>query len=450
MRNYKKAMLVCIACLCSFCAISQITTEHVADTTKKSRGIIDTLTYETQAGLPIAASKIYFSDQKFTFSGFGETGYINYLGPKDRTSGDIELYMTNLYRFVSYLAYKPVPWLVLYGEIFGEVFMDKNLETDYEFFVEVFADFLIHENFNVRVGTHQVQIGYVNNNDEPIQYFSVNRPEVERIIIPSQWIDLGIMTYGKITNDLSYTFSVYQGLDARGYNGGTWIRRGRNDEFRGVFNSVVLNSQLEYNGIKNTTLNVAGLWTQAGSNEVVNLGGIDTKVKANTYLLSSFVRNTYKNWSFMALGSVGSMSDTDLIFELTRPVSSGDADPDIGQVLGSTVHGYYLEVGYDILPLFRDKKKASQRKNVLINSKEMKLPLFARFEQLNTHSRIDDSLRDIPRFQSNLSALTVGLNFNPKRSIVLKANYQFRWNKQPLPSGLFEGDRFELGMGFIF
>ncbi len=444
----RKTILFCFALSSAWIGLSAQSNEGILyeDGGDKTKPLIDTLTYEMRAGLPMAASKIYFSDRKFTWSGFGEVNYTHFDGPKDRTSEDLELYNTNLYRFVSYLAYKPTSWLILYGEVFAEFFQDKNLETDFEYFIEAFADVLIHESFNVRVGTHQVQIGYVNNNDEPIQFYSVNRPEVERIIIPSQWIDLGVMTYGSISKDLNYTFSVYQGLDPRAYNGGTWIRRGRDEEFRGAFNSAILNSQLEYSGLKNTTLNLSGLWTRARDTEGAS------PVRSDTWLVSSFVRNEWKNWTFMALGSYGNMANTTGIYDLTR-MSDPEGLPADGQVMGSSVYGYYAEVGYDILSLFgknKDKNSGNRKGGRFYRPDEVKLPVFVRYERLDTHASVDSALEGLPRFRSDLTALTVGVNFNPRRNIVFKTNYQFRNNSEAMPNGEFEGNRFEVGMGFIF
>jgi len=407
--------------------------------------IIDSLTYQTQTGLPIAASKIYFTDRKFAFSGFGEASFIHYDGPKDRGSQDIELYMTSLYRFVSYLAYKPKPWLVLYGELFFEYFRDEGLESDTELFVEVFADFLLDPRFNVRVGTHQVQIGYVNNHDEPIQFFSVNRPDVERIIIPSQWIDLGIMTYGNIGDDWSWSMSAYQGLNSRNYNGGTWIRRGRDDELRFNFKSVLLNSQISYSGFNNTLINLSGIYTDAGNNQEIMTSGVTENIVAPTYLLSSFARNEWENFTFMLLGTYGRMNNTDGIYRLTA-----SEQPELGQVLGKEVFGYYLEVGYDLMPFFRKRDFLTGQPTFYYQPQEVMLPIFVRYEHLNTHASVHPDLADLRRFHSDLRVLTVGANFNPRRNVVLKSNYQFRWNRQPLSTGEIEGNRFEFGFGFIF
>jgi hypothetical protein len=410
---------------------------HYEGISQENKRIIDTLTYETQSGLPIAASKIYFTDSKFTISGYGESNYINYIGDKNTQSEDLELYMTNMQRFVAYGAYKPVKWLVLYAEIFAEYMNDGNRESHFEFQPEVFADLLFSEKFNLRVGTHQAQIGYINNSDEPVMFYSVNRPEVERLIIPSTWIDLGLMTYGSFNKNLKWSASLYQGLDPTDMRGATWIRRGRADALRFNFEGYTANSGLKYTGIRNTELALNGLYSKIGKAEI----------SSNTYLLSSYVRSEYRNWSFMALGTMGGTSNTQGLFEITRQASLDN----IGQVLGSSVYGYYTEIGYDIWPFLKTNSSTSSGKNrFFVRSSEMKLPLFIRYERLNTHSTIDPNLTDEPIFQSDLTAVTLGANFNPRRNIVVKTNYQIRDNKSPLADGSFEGDRFEVGLGFIF
>lgn len=408
----------------------------------KEKRFIEKLTYQTQPGLPIAASKIYHSDRNYTISGFGEVNYIGYTGYKDRSSNDLELYYTNLYRGVSYVGWKPKDWLILYGEIFAEFMHDGNREGHFEAFIEVFADFQLDEHFNVRVGTMQPSIGYINNHDEPVMFYSVNRPDVERIIIPTQWIDLGIMTYGKINDELNWTFSTFQGLDAQSFNGGTWMRRGRDDEFRMNLDNVALNSQLNYSGIENTTLSASGYWTRSGGNESIETPQGTSTVNANTLLTTAYGRLELDRWNFMLLGAYGRMGDTDKLYQLTD-----------GQVLGKEVYGALFEVGYDILPFFRGKQDAEgidDDGGLIFNKHEMKLPLFARYERLNTHHSVHSALLEEERSQNDLHALTVGLNFNTQKDIVLKANYMFRWNQAELPSGRTEGDRIEVGMGFIF
>ena len=442
MQFKNKIYLLFIALFSTFCVIAQ---NDEVNANVKEKKVLDTLTYEQQSGLPVAASKIYFSDNKFTISGFGETNYNHYLGPKNRESNDLELYNTNLQRFVIYAAYKPVDWMVLYAELFAEYLNDGTEESDFEYLPEIFIDFLIDPRFNVRIGSHQPGIGYINNNDEPILFYTVNRPEVERLLIPSQWIDFGVMTYGKISNNLKWSASVYQGLDATNLNGATWIRRGRDHALRFNFNSAVLNSKLVYSGIKNTEVSVSGFWTQLGDGEQIIRDNNPEIVSANSFLTSAYIRHTYKNLSIMALGTYGAISNTDQLFHLTASQENGP------QVLGKSVYGFYTEVSYDILPLLGfNKKKEGAVDNFFMKRREFKLPVFARIERLNTHNTIHESLINEARSQSDLTALSLGFNFNTRKNIVFKANYQFRWNKEPMINGEYEGDRVEVGLGFIF
>lgn len=418
----------------------EVNRTHAGDSTQVDSGkkLVEDLTYQTQSGLPVAASKVYFTDSKFAVSGFGEINYIDYHGPIDRSSGDIELYNTNLYRFVSYLAYKPRPWLVLYTELFAELYQDlgqEESEFDHEIFIEAFVDFLLHNRLNIRAGTSQLHLGFINNNDEPVMFYSVNRPDVERIILPSTWIDLGVTVYGGLTKNLNYALGIFQGLDASHFNGGTWIRGGRDHAFRMNFDSYVLNGKLEYKGTKDTELAINGFWSKGTE-----------QANSHTFLTSAYVRNSWGNWSFMALGAYGQMQNTDQLFS-----HIGRNEPNSNQVLGSQVYGYYLEAGYNIWPVIGLKKDGkSSSGNLLFDKKHLKLPLFARFERLDTHADIHPALREQDIFRSNLQTITIGANFYSSRNFVFKTNYQFRTNKALLTTGEKEGNRLEFGLGFIF
>lgn len=396
--------------------------------------IFDTLTYDQQAGLPAAASKIYFSDSRFTLSGFYESNYTHYTGPKNRLSNDIELYNTHLNRFVMYAAYKPTKKVVLYAEVFAELLHDGGLEHDFEFQPEVFADFLFSPQFNMRLGSHQVQIGYVNNNDEPILFYSVNRPELERLIIPSTWIDLGVMTYGMLNQDLKWSASVYQGLDPTQMNGSSWIRQGRSEVTRFEFSGATLNGSLKYTGIPHTELAITGLYSHIGAHNV----------RSDLFLVSPYVRYNQGRFSAMALAASGGVSNTEQIRNSTS-LTTENIDP----ILGSRVGGYYIELGYDLFPFFKSKKP--RRDGFWYRSSEIKVPVFARFEQLNTHRQVRSQVMPdsyIP--QSNLMALTTGFNIVPRKNIVIKCNYQFRDNRVLLPNGEREGNTLELGLGVLF
>lgn len=412
------------------------------DTTLLDKVGVEKLKYKQQPGLALAASKIYFSDKRYSISGFGEFNFVPLQDNVNRDLGDLELYYSGLYRYATFFGYRISDKLIWNSELQVEFLHYSTEESHYEFVVEAFVDYLASDFLKARLGFYPLTIGYVNNNDEPIMFYSVNRAEVERIITPTTWIEFGLMLYGNITPDLSYALSFSQGLNSSNYLGSTWIRQGREIRFD-IPKSISINPQLNYTGIKNLTLSASGYYGDSGQGETVLMEGEEREVKATIALGTAYAKYDYKNWRFVTVGTMGSLSDTDKIFELTSN------EPGQGQVLGSEVFGYLFELGHDILPYLRKGREVKHVEHRLYNPAEMKFSLFARYERLNTHRSIDDALRFEPVPISDLDIWTFGANFNTRENIVIKANYQYRINR-------FIGDPrpykniVEFGIGFIF
>ncbi|MBS9525335.1 hypothetical protein KI659_15050 [Litoribacter alkaliphilus] len=428
------------------------------DTIPEDRGAVERLKYKQAPGLALAASKIYFSDKRYSISGFGEASFVNYQGPKDTQAGDLELYYTNLYRFATFFGYRLRDNLIWNSEIQIEYLHDGTNESHTEFVFEAFVDYLWQDYLNVRFGFLPLPIGYVNNNDEPVMFYSVNRSEVERLINPTTWIELGAMFYGSLGADWSYALGVSQGLNASQYLSGTWIRQGREITFN-IPRRLSFTPQITYTGIPDLEMSASGFIGNSGKDHTVMANGVERNIDAPVRILTGFVKYDWGNWRFVSVGSTGSLGQTEEIFELTRQ-SEG-----IPQVMGTSTYGYLFELGYNILPHFGKRKLPSE--GFLHNTGEFKLPIFVRFERLNTHRRFNQDLarginpifptnltpnpgEQIGFTPSNLRIWTVGANFNPKENIVLKGNYQFRNNITDNPEALQEGNRIEFGFGFIF
>lgn len=404
---------------------------------------IEKLKYKQQPGLALAASKIFFSDKRYSISGFGEVNFVNYAGAKDRDVGDLELYYTNLYRFATFFGYRFTDKIIWNSEFQIEYLHDGTREGRAEIVIEAFLDFIIHEKFKARVGFYPLPIGYVNNNDEPVMFYSVNRSEVERIITPSTWIEFGTMFYGNISENWSYALGVSQGLNAQNYLSGTWIRQGREIRLDRP-QSVAVNPQITFTGIPNTTLSASGYFGNSGQGAEVGVGSDQKEVKAPIRLVTGYAKFEPANWRFIALGVYGEMGNTYEIEQLTRTTF-----PARGQVLGSEVYGAMAELGYDFMPLLKGNTSTNHTDKWYFKSNEVKLPVFLRYERLNTHESVDPRLRNFHRVQNDLDIWTVGLNFKSRENIVLKANYQFR-NNRYTEATVEESDILELGMGFIF
>ncbi|WP_222852125.1 hypothetical protein [Olivibacter sp. SDN3] len=398
--------------------------------------------FQQQPGLALAASKIFFSDKRYAISGFGEFNYVPVQTNVDKGLGDLELYYSGLYRYSTFFGYKITDKLIWNSEFQLEFIHDGDREAQHEIMVEAFVDYLFRDYLKARIGFFPLTIGYVNNNDEPIMFYAVNRSEVERLIIPSTWIEFGTMLYGNISNAWNYTLGFSQGLNSKNYLSGTWIRQGREIRFD-LPRAISVSPQLNYIGVKDLTLSVSGYYGDSGQGETVILNDVENRVRANIVLGSAYAKYDWNNFRLLALGTYGKLSDSDKIYELTKQ------DDGIGQVLGENVYGYLFEAGCDVLPYIRKRKPVSSESNWFYDPKQMKLSFFGRYERLNTHQQVNQHLRSLPRTENNLAIWTTGLNFNSRENIVFKANYQYRKNK-------FEGDLHpsknlvETGIGFIF
>ena len=412
------------------------------DSVKQDNSPIEKLKYEQQPGLALAASKIFFSDKRYSISGFGEFNFVPMQGNINKDVGDLELYYTGLYRYATFFGYRLTDKLIWNSEFQIEFLHDGNREAHHEIVLEAFLDYRLKDYLKIRAGFYPLTIGYVNNNDEPVMFYSVNRSEVERLITPSTWIEFGTMVYGSITKKLNYALGFSQGLNAKNYLSGTWIRQGREIRFD-VPKSISINPQLNYSVNDKLMLSTSGYYGNSGQNNRITLNGIEQEVKATIALISAYAKYDFKNFRFVTVGTYGKLSDTDKIYELTKNNTG------FGQVLGSEVYGYLFEAGYNILPYLRKNKEVKEKHTRLYNSKEMKLSVFSRFEQLNTHHNIHQNLIGLDAVINHLNIYTVGLNFNTRENIVIKANYQYRKSLNPLDTSPIN-HVVETGIGFIF
>lgn len=384
-----------------------------------NKGLIEELKYIKQPGLANAASKIYSADRRYSISGFTEINSVTYLGEKNR-GDDLELYYSNLYRFGVYFGYKITDKFIFMSEIQGELLHDGFREAGTELNFEWIFDYLFHPAFNLRIGNYPIPIGYTNINEEPIAFYSVNRPEVERIISPTQWLETGIMFYGNfLNNQLEYNLGMTKGLDAANMVEGTWIRRGRYHGL-GWPESWAGSGKLEFVGREDIKLGVSAYHGNASRGR--NLpDGDDFAPMVSLY--SGFFGYDWSDFSIFGLVMKGSMTQTDRVFSFNN------------QIMGEETFGYYGEFRWDIWSKFK-------------SNRNWKLPLWVRYERLDTHAAVGTGFDTALFERQNLEIISIGANFRPKKNVVFKGNYQIR--KNLASNALQETDRLELGIGFIF
>ncbi|NNL15179.1 MAG: hypothetical protein HKO81_00885 [Flavobacteriaceae bacterium] len=312
--------------------------------------------------------------------------------------------------------------------LLGYKFNDKVqfvTEIEYEHVKELYVEqaflqYTIANNVNMRGGLMLVPMGIVNEYHEPTTFNGVERPNVDKSIVPSTWREIGLGITGKIDNvSLRYQAYVFNGFSSvngeKVLGGSNGLRNGRQKGAESTINTPNLSAKIDYYEIPGLRLGLAGYFgrTQA-EDEVQESEGADIGIS----MLGLDAR--YINRRFSARGQYiqAKLSDTNKYNILN------DAD------LGSELKGWYAEVAYNLLPL----------------NKEQRLDAFMRYEQYDTHAATKDAGLN-RNLAYNRNEWTTGLSYHIALGAVVKMDYQILDNAT---KGNKSKGQFNLGFGVWF
>ena len=394
-------------------------------------------------GLGRAASEIFYSDRPITFSGYAELANVFNGGKaRDVSSGDLELYFNQLYRVVPFIGLRLNERMFITTEL-GFEYLEGNGESETHFFPELYMDVIYKKWLSFRVGLQPLNIGYINNNEEPLLFLSVNRPETERLIIPTEWIEAGITFYGDLYNKINYALGFTNGLLAKDFRSASWIRAGAEGQLES-FNKIAVHAQVNYLPVENLTVSISGYYNQSGRDEEVIIDGELRRVKAPVKVLSGYSRWDYQSFSLIGMGTIGSLGESTEVFQLTEDQQGQ------GQVLGKKVYGLYVEPSLDLFELFGIGRESGTRSGNIFTISEPELPVFIRYERLDTHNDTATELSELEFIRNNLKIWMVGFNYKPNHNIALKFDVRFRDNLNPPPGVPSSETLYELGIGIEF
>lgn len=359
-------------------------------------------------GLSPAASKVYYSKNPLSIGGYGELYYSKYNDSVG--SGNTKDAYGDTYRFIPYIGYKFSDTIILNSEIEFEHGNEVAIE-------QLYVDFVLDPLATIRVGHQLVPMGYVNLYHEPTLFNTVQRPDVEKQLIPSTWHELGLSVYGK-TDSLEFQVGVFTALDMNHPTTGTpvsdkdWIRKARvgNESDKGMDNMAIV-ARLDYNGINGLQVGASAYTGKAGNAKVSGKSEEGQMTMVD-------IHATYQNEGFKAraLYTQSHLSDADS-YKTDMPESA---------------RGGYLNLEYNILPLF--------------TASSDRLPLFFQYENYNLATKMANGASF-----GRTTSYTYGLNYFPHDQVVLKAEYMLRHNENSADTTKYINEGiYSLGLGFIF
>jgi len=351
-----------------------------------------------QYGLGAAASKVYRSDHGISIGGYGEFLYQNPDGPGELATADS-------LRAVVYTGYKFNDRVLFNSELEVEhANLERGGNVELEF---AYLDYLIRPEFNVRGGLVLVPVGLTNEQHEPTAFFGAGRPLVERVIIPSTWMELGAGAFGE-AGPITYRGYVMTGLNGSAFNAEEGIREGRQQGGEAVAEDWAAVARVDWHPFEGTMVG-GSLYTGdsgqgAGFGGRVTLGELHADAK-------------FRGVSLRALVASGSLGDAAAI----NNELGFTGDESVGKRFG----GWYVEGGYDIA------------------RREMTFTPYARYEQLDTQRRVPAGFLRNPA--NDQSIFTIGLAFKPVSQTVIKVDYQNVDNEAG--TGI---NQWNVALGYIF
>lgn len=267
---------------------------------------------------------------------------------------------------------------------------------------------------NVRMGHVIVPVGGLNNAHEPLNFFTVYRPEGEFTILPSTWHDTGISIWGKAGN-WKYEALIVAGLDAFMFDRDNFIKNGAGSPFEfKVANTYGFAARIDNTSISNLRLSLSGYAGNSMHNTYPN-DLTDTRyadIKGTT-LVGSFDFQ-YKSDNLIIRGNAdyGHVSDASTISTVKRNLTANNA-PYRKLPVGSAALAAGMEAGYDVLHLFNRHMDKSE-----------KLYVFGRYEYYDSYIPAKDQQE---YGFTEKHRMAVGINWLPLPQIAVKAEYSKRF-----------------------
>jgi len=349
---------------------------------------------------------------KFHFFGYGELHSNNRIGPSENEIDFHRLVLGFGYDFTDKINFR--------AELdFEHAFKEPELEFAY-------VDFLLKKEINLRVGAILVPMGVLNQHHEPPLFYSVERPELYRVIIPTTWQGAGAGAYGKLGYGFEYEIYGLSSLTAVGVEDGELEdhftgSQGFHDSF-GIGESpgrdFGLATRLQYVGVPGLRIGTSAFLGNTGQGNANVDGGFLTMLEMDA------------RYSFQGIDLEGAFAWTRLTDAGNINTEILSLDPLFTDFVGTEMMGWYLEAAYHVFH------------HVMPDTKH-DLVAFVRYEDFDTQYKMPAGFAKDQT--NNRNTVTLGLSYMPIPQVAIKADYMINWNK--VNAGV---DQLNFGIGFYY
>jgi hypothetical protein len=353
---------------------------------------------------PVAAAKDEGDTGRLQFHGYGEIHYNNpQIGTMSSGAGNV----IDFHRFVLGWEYEFTENLRVEAELDYE-HAARELELE-----EAYLEYDLLPALALRVGSLLMPVGPLNEFHEPPLFYSVERPYVERYIIPTTWQENGLGVAGQAgAGKVSYRAYVTAGLDAARITALDGLHdvsskgsESKADDLAGV-------ARVEFSPARGLSLAGSGYYGGAdqrapGLGEVtIGLQEIDARFRRSGFDL----RGVLVRVDVDGADSVSAL---------------------VGETIGESMQGWYAEAAYDVMR--RDRGEGGGRS----------LLFFGRREEFDTNEEVPAGFPRNPAAERTVTS--GGIAYYPIEKVAFKADFE-HW-KDGAGAKL---NRVNLGAAFMF
>ena len=271
---------------------------------------------------------------------------------------------------------------------------------------------------NIKAGHIVVPVGLNNAYHEPLNFFTVYRPEGENTVLPSTWHQTGVSFWGK-TKGWRYELQFLAGLNSDNFTNTGWIKKGPGTPTEGeIATKYGTALRIDNYCIKGLRIGLSGYYGHAiGNSYPNNKDGAESKYKGVVAIGAiDFTYNNY-NWIVRGQADYGYLSDAKQLKYFTNRLN-GLSPFHHSAFVSKNAFAYGIEAGYNVFSQIEKLRQDNQ-----------KLYLFGRYEHYNPYA---SKTKNTSYDYTNVKRMAVGINYYPVKQIVVKAEYSHRFLKSQL------------------
>lgn len=268
---------------------------------------------------------------------------------------------------------------------------------------------------NIKMGHIVVPVGLTNAYHEPLNFFTVYRPEGENTVLPSTWHQTGVSFWGR-TKGWRYELQFLAGLNSDNFTNTGWINKGPGTPTEGeIATKYGTALRIDNYCIKGLRIGLSGYYGHAiGNSYPNNKDGAESKYKGVVAIGAiDFTYNNY-NWIVRGQADYGYLSDAKQLKYFTNRLN-GLSPFHHSAFVSKNAFAYGIEAGYNVFSQIEKLRQSNQ-----------KMYLFGRYEHYNPYA---SKTKNTSYDYTNVQRMAVGINYYPVKQIVVKAEYSHRFLK---------------------